>query len=109
MLMRYPAGFKQNLNHYFDADEEFYVIDGSFTFCDVDFIAEDYAYLPTGYPRKAMTSEDGAMTLTFFEKKNIVSVRQTLPSETLIRLKSLWRAYNPVWIGFSEGIGVPNK
>ena len=73
LLMRYPAGFTQNLSHYFDADEEFYVLDGSFTLGDVDFIAQDYAYLPNGYPRKAMISEDGAVILTFFEKKALSS------------------------------------
>lgn len=67
VLMKYPAGWRMAENHYLPCDEEFYVLDGSFSIGGVVYKKGDYAYLPAGMTRPGMASENGAAVLTFFE------------------------------------------
>jgi quercetin dioxygenase-like cupin family protein len=66
-ILRYPAGWSLDQEHYLDSDEEFYVLSGTLVMNGESYGEGDYAYLPAGYPRHSMTSESGADVMTFFE------------------------------------------
>lgn len=66
-IMRYPAGWSFDQEHYLECDEEFYVLSGTLMVNDVAYGEGDYAYLPAGFPHRVMTSKTGADVMTFFE------------------------------------------
>ena len=66
-LYRYPAGWRIDRPHHLTCDEEFYVIVGELAVGGVTYRPGDYAFLPAGMPRPEMSSDKGAVVLTFFE------------------------------------------
>lgn len=66
-IVRYPAGWSFDREHYLDCDEEFYVLSGTLTVNDTAYGEGDYAYLPAGFQHHTMKTEDGADVMTFFE------------------------------------------
>lgn len=70
VLLRYQPGWSFDEEHYLDDDEELFVLDGEFTIGDTTFRKGDYAFLPAGYPRPRMASEQGADVLTYLEGRH---------------------------------------
>lgn len=66
-MLLYPAGWRDEAAHALDCDEELFVLDGALRINAVDYGPGDYAYLPAGFRRAAMSSPSGATVLTFFE------------------------------------------
>lgn len=66
-IVRYPAEWSLDQEHYLQCDEEFYVLSGTLTINNTPYEEGDYAYLPAGFPRTTMASRDGADVITFFE------------------------------------------
>jgi len=66
-ILRYPAGWALEQDHYLDSDEELFVLDGTLSVGNIAYEKGDYAYLPAGYPRGAMRTPGGADVLTYFE------------------------------------------
>ncbi|MEZ5513332.1 MAG: cupin domain-containing protein [Steroidobacteraceae bacterium] len=68
LIVRYPPGFHCDA-HALTADEELFVLSGSFKVGDVVYGAHDYAHLPRLFARAAMRSSVGAEVLTFFSSE----------------------------------------
>lgn len=65
-LLRYPAGWSQQQRQVLSADEELFVLAGSLTVGSRTYGRYEYAHLPAGFKRPMMSSEQGAVVLTFF-------------------------------------------
>lgn len=68
-LLRYPLGWVQSEAQILDADEELFVLAGSLTVGEVTHRKYGYAHLPSGYVRPTMSSETGAVVMTFFSAR----------------------------------------
>lgn len=66
VLIRYPAGWKQDAGEHLLVHEEIFVLDGTIEIAGVEYGRNFYAYLPAGYERPSASSKDGAVVLTFF-------------------------------------------
>lgn len=68
-LMRYPAGWKRHGPEHILADEEFFVIEGSLVM-DGHYYGENaYAFLPAGWSRNEMQSDEGCTLLAFYSSE----------------------------------------
>ncbi len=65
-MIRYPAGWDAGGPHVLDADEELFVLEGSFQINGQNYGKHAYAHLPAGYLRNSFRSSGGAVVLTFF-------------------------------------------
>jgi hypothetical protein len=68
VILRYPAGFRMDGDHWLVATEEFLVLDGEFELNDRVYGAHAYANLLPGYVRQRMASPRGATLLVFFNR-----------------------------------------
>jgi hypothetical protein len=68
LLVRYPPGWRLERAGALSADEEFLVLDGTLSLGQQRYGEKSYAHLPVGYARGPMTSETGAVVLTFFSR-----------------------------------------
>ena len=66
LLVRYPRGWRLERAGALSADEEFLVLEGDLALGAQRYREKSYAHLPAGYSRGAMTSDAGAVVLTFF-------------------------------------------
>ena len=71
-IVRYPRGWQRTAPEHLAAHEEFFVLDGSLTINDQQYVKHDYAFLPAGYTRATAFSEAGAVLLTMFYDKPTV-------------------------------------
>lgn len=69
LLVRYNPGWRLPASGMLSVDEEFLVLDGSFTIGDQLYREKSYAHLPAGYVRGPMSSETGAVVLAFFSAR----------------------------------------
>ncbi|WP_413469447.1 cupin domain-containing protein [Qipengyuania gaetbuli] len=65
-LMRYPPGWSREGPEYIEADEEFFVLDGSLEMGGEVYEADGYAFLPAGWTRQNMASNSGVVVLAFY-------------------------------------------
>jgi hypothetical protein len=65
-LIRYPAGWAQAEPQVLDVDEELFVLAGDLNIGDTVHTKYGYAHLPAGYVRQRMSSDTGAVVMTFF-------------------------------------------
>ncbi|MEQ9444688.1 MAG: DUF4437 domain-containing protein [Rhodospirillaceae bacterium] len=75
--LRYSAGWRAADSHYLTVDEELFVLEGALEINGQRYGKHDYAHLPAGYHRASMSSDAGAVVLTFFSGE----VR-SIPSDT---------------------------
>lgn len=68
LIIRYPAGWERDVEERLTADEEFFVLQGSFEVNGVTYGPYGYGHLPVGYVRSGMRSQQGAVVLTFFDR-----------------------------------------
>ena len=68
-LIRYHPGWHRGAEESLCADEEFYVLDGGFELDGIRYGPDSYGFLPTGWPRRHMHSDTGAVVLTFFNRQ----------------------------------------
>ncbi len=68
-LIRYPEGYTDSDPHALDADEEVFILSGSLTCDDQQLNLHGYAYWPAGTRRERLTAPDGAVVLTFFDRR----------------------------------------
>ncbi|MFN2100444.1 cupin domain-containing protein [Altererythrobacter sp. MF3-039] len=67
VLMRYPAGWSRKGPEHILAAEEFFILEGSL-FMDGHYYGENaYAYLPAGWSRSEMHSDQGCVLLAFYD------------------------------------------
>lgn len=66
LLVRYPAGWRREVDEILSEDEEFFVISGSLQVGGQSYQRYSYAHLPAGHFRSGMHSPEGAVVLTFF-------------------------------------------
>lgn len=65
-LLRYAPGYERSIAEELAADEELFVLDGDLTIDGTRYDRYGYAHLPAGTPRREVSSEQGAVVLTFF-------------------------------------------
>lgn len=65
-ILRIPAGWEQEGASALNADEEFFVLNGSLDLNNQTYGLHCYAYLPAGYKREAASSVNGADVIVFF-------------------------------------------
>jgi hypothetical protein len=65
-LVKIAAGSSRIIDEYLPVDEEFFVLNGDLMINDTAFSPHNYAFLPAGFPRKAMRSDQGAELLVFY-------------------------------------------
>jgi len=84
-IVRYPAGY-DSPERRITADEEWFVLDGEFTFDGVRYGYHDYAYLPAGLPSCRLSSAAGAVVLTMLSSEPSEASEATCCNESrLIR------------------------
>jgi hypothetical protein len=66
-VLRYPKGWARNKPERLAADEEFFVLSGAISINGIEYGPYSYAYLPAGFERREAVSENGTVSLTFFE------------------------------------------
>ncbi len=66
LLVSYPPHWRLERTGTLGADEEFLVLHGALSIGTQRYGEKVYAHLPAGYPRGSMSSETGAVVLTFF-------------------------------------------
>lgn len=64
-IIRYPAGYRRGAE-WLEADEEFWVLDGSIEVDGAAYGEHTYAHLPRAMPRGGFAAPGGAVVLTFF-------------------------------------------
>ena len=69
MLLRYPPHWQLDRRGALAADEEFLVLAGALSIGPQSYREKSYAHLPAGYERAAMSSQGGAVVLTFFSAR----------------------------------------
>ena len=65
LLLRYPVGWSRTELEFLAVDEEFLVLDGVMTLNGHIYEKFSYAHLPKGYRRESMSTNSGAVVLTF--------------------------------------------
>jgi len=65
LLLRYPIGWSRTELEFLAVDEEFLVLDGVMTLNGHIYEKFSYAHLPKGYRRESMSTNGGAVVLTF--------------------------------------------
>ena len=95
-LLRYPPGWVQPEEQVLDADEELFVLDGSLSVGEVTHAKYGYAHLPAGYVRPRMSSQTGAVVMTFFSAEPRVSSSRELDDARLVEAVS---ALDGPWTG----------
>lgn len=65
-IIRYPAGWRREAVEHVDVTEEFYILDGEIEINGQTYSHDTYGYAPAGATRQTMSSEHGAVVLTFF-------------------------------------------
>jgi hypothetical protein len=68
LLIRYPEDYLYLNDHYLNADEEFFVIDGEISVDGQKYGRYNYGHFPKGMHTKGIASS-GAVVLTFFDVK----------------------------------------
>jgi hypothetical protein len=76
-LIRYSPGWSKSGHEYIEADEEFYVLSGEIEIDGIDYSFDNYGFLPTGYPRRSMSTRKGAVVLTFFSAEPTIHPGET--------------------------------
>lgn len=66
MLVRFPRGWARPGMGYYQADEEFLVVEGDLTVSGVTYRSGSYGWLPAGYPRYGSASDGGALAIARF-------------------------------------------
>ena len=106
VLLRYPAGWSA-IDEWLDADEEFFVLDGSLEINGKVYHDHTYANLPSGTPRKTASSSTGAVALTFFSKGVRVHRGTRPPAEAAAEgLVEFIDLAENVWDGDMESMGL---
>ena len=72
LILRFPPGWAAPSPCRLNADEEFYVLDGSLTLNGHSFGLDCYGYYPAGMLREGWGSEHGADVLTFYEDQPVI-------------------------------------
>jgi hypothetical protein len=86
LVARYPAGWRQE-GGAITADEEFLVLDGSIEIDGRSYGEKSYAHLPAGYVRGKVSSQSGAVVLTFLsEMPKPMEARDFDPARLVERL-----------------------
>ncbi|MCK7499316.1 MAG: cupin domain-containing protein [Comamonadaceae bacterium] len=70
--MRYPRGWSRLADEFLTADEEFYVLDGAIEINGSVYLSDHYGHVPKSVPRRSMSTQDGAVVLTFFDAEPAV-------------------------------------
>ena len=65
-IIRYPGDWRRVGTEYLLAHEEFFVLDGELVINGQRYEKHTYAFLPAGYIRETVRSEQGAVLLTMF-------------------------------------------
>ncbi|WP_430443737.1 cupin domain-containing protein [Sphingorhabdus contaminans] len=68
-LMRYAPGWSREGPEHILADEEFFVLEGSLEMDGHHYARDSYAFLPAGWTRHEMHSEDGCVLLAFYDRE----------------------------------------
>nr|WP_137677629.1 DUF4437 domain-containing protein [Parerythrobacter lutipelagi] len=71
-LMRYPPGWSRIGPEHIQADEEFFVLDGSLEMDGEFYEPDSYAFLPAGWTRKSMVSKTGCVLLAFYSQEPLL-------------------------------------
>lgn len=72
VLIKYPPGWSWDRVDHVSADEEVLVLDGSLTINGRAFGKYGYTLMPAGYPRTGMSTQTGAVAVTFFSAPPLV-------------------------------------
>lgn len=67
MLVRFAPGWSRPASGYYEANEEFFVLEGDLTIGDSTFGPGDYGLIPAGSLRGPSSSKQGALTLARFD------------------------------------------
>jgi len=65
-IIRYPAGWSRTTPEALAAEEELYVLDGAMTISGHSYARDSYGCLPPHYARTTAVSDQGCVTLSFF-------------------------------------------
>jgi hypothetical protein len=68
LVCRYPRGWRAGPHHLLAA-HELYVLDGSLEINGNRYGLDDYAWLPAGWARSGASAAEGAVVLTFFDRR----------------------------------------
>lgn len=71
-LMRYAPGWSREGPEHIIADEEFFVVDGGLEMDGHYYPANSYAYLPAGWTRHEMRSEQGCVLIAFYDREPLL-------------------------------------
>lgn len=69
ILMRYPADWSFNGPEHIQSDEEFYVLHGSLEMDGHVYREDSYAFLPAGWTRHRMKSQNGCVLIAFYNRE----------------------------------------
>jgi hypothetical protein len=67
LLVRFAPGWSRPSTGYYEASEEFFVLEGDLTIGESTFGPGDYALIPAGALRGPSSSKQGALTLAHFD------------------------------------------
>lgn len=67
LVVRYPPGWRREGPEHVTSDEEFVLLSGDLEINGVAYDQLAYAFLPAGHLRRASSSREGALAVTFFE------------------------------------------
>ena len=88
-LIRYPPGWTREGDNRIASAEEFYVLDGELRVDELVFSHDCYGYFPAGYAHQKMSSDTGAVVLTFFDGEPSVAAKDIESSDAPIRIDAL--------------------
>jgi hypothetical protein len=67
LLLKYPAGWQRSDPEAFNAEEEFFILDGEIEINGQVYTRDCYGCFPAGYVRSNAQSKTGCVALTFFD------------------------------------------
>ena len=70
-VFQYSPGWRFSKKHYVNSDQEFFVLDGTFTVDDITYKAGGYAYFPAGREHTLMESKTGGAVFNFYEGEHL--------------------------------------
>jgi hypothetical protein len=73
VIIRYPAGWHRDAPEALNAEEEFYILDGSIEINGQLYTRDCYGCFPAGYVRNQVQSKTGCVALTFFDREPTLS------------------------------------
>lgn len=89
LLIQYPPNWRLEPEGALGVDEELLVLNGSLSIGPQRYTELAYAHLPSGYSRVPMTSETGAVVLTFFSgRPTVIKSSEYDPARLVAHLDS---------------------